>query len=495
MNTSKGAAAKVDRSRRQSTGSTPKTILFRKYAAQGLLANQRPPKRKWNYQMETNGKRIRMIEGSRKFKMGMNSMQRFRSRHHFNGDKRQILLSGSRVRRPNPKFHDFITSSPSRINSGNQDKLTQEAPDSPTVKSKTKVFKAAPLIPEQDPLELMNLNFTEPTDDDVVRSFLPVIDPPKVIYDFESATDTDEGLTDHVSAQESPQTPPLIPKERNTKTVTKNVKPVQPKKIVTSKSNNFDTSLMPPTQLAANTPIILAPHTVTPVIIPQLVNTNSVPIIIATNFMSSPSKTPPSRKETSESVQSKTGIHKKQPNQPSVKTYSDKKSVKKNAFLEELKQVARVSFKLGLPEKKNAKKTVAVDSQKKKETVSRYYLVESEGVPNRTKTKGSNVDFNKLVRTLKSVKLPAANWKIRIVVSRSQTITEVTFTNKEVNERCVKFSRFFTGYVITFGKSVVKLIGAPNKILSYNDVTALLDIVHNLSLSDPVLQYVADKDK
>lgn len=122
-----------------------------------------------------------------------------------------------------------------------------------------------------------------------------------------------------------------------------------------------------------------------------------------------------------------------------------------------------------------------------------YVLVDNEVIPEISKGYLVDVDFNKLVRSLKSIKLPAGNWKIRIVVSRQQTITEVTFTNKEAFERCVKFSRYNTGYIVTFGKSVVNLLGVPPNISSFNDVTVLLDIIHNLKTDDPVLEYVEEK--
>ncbi|KAK5643641.1 hypothetical protein RI129_007486 [Pyrocoelia pectoralis] len=545
MDTSRSTVTKPINSKRKSTANNPKTILFRKYTAKGttclesaindlvarvrldrldysdFLANKmkyaqpvpsrKPQKRKLIHQMNANLKRIRMnhniTENSNKIRMSMNSMKTkpFKSnsvtshlntdtnKHHFNGDKRQIAISSPRVRKPNPKFQDFITSSQIRFNSPAADKQVKEKADVSAAKPKSKLLKTAISIPEKDPLELMNSNSTEPTGDDVVRSFLPVIDIPKVLYDSDSSAETDEDpMMNNSKANQSPSH--ALPQNQEETEKILNTQSVTPSP---SKLNKVDPSqLMPPTQLTTNTSIILAPHTVTPVLIsPQ------VPLIIATNF--GPGfksiSTPITKDVSGTDIKSvvNNGTQKKQsiqlPKSP-LRTYADKKIIKKNIPLEELKQPAKVPLKT-YTEKKSVKKNITPEVIKKKDT-SRYYLVESEGVSNRTKTSKTNsVDFNKLVRTLKSVKLPAANWKIRIVVSRSQTITEVTFTNKEVNERCVKFSRFFTGYVLTFGKSVVQLIGAPNKITSYEDVTTLLDIVHNLALSDPVLQYVGDKDK
>lgn len=546
MDTSRSTVTKPINSKRKSTTNNPKTILFRKYTAKGttclesaindlvarvrldrldyseFLANKmkysqpvpsrKPQKRKLIHQMNANLKRIRMnhdiIENSKKMRMSMNSMnvkmktKPFKTnsvtadlntdtnKHHFNGDKRQIAISSPRVRKPNPKFQDFITSSQIRFNSTAADKQVKEKADVSVAKPKSKLLKTAISIPEKDPLELMNSNSAG---DDVVRSFLPVIDIPKVLYDFDSSPETDEDpMMNNSKANESPShTLPQNQEQTDKILKTQSVTPNP------SKLNKVDASqLMSPTQLTTNTSIILAPHTVTPVLIsPQ------VPLIIATNFGAGLKSisTPVIKDVSGTDVKSvfNNGTQKKQPIQlpkSPLRTYADKKVIKKNIPLEELKQPAKVPLKTYM-EKKSVKKNISPEAIKKRDT-TRYYLVESEGVSNRTKTsKANNVDFNKLVRTLKSVKLPAANWKIRIVVSRTQTITEVTFTNKEVNERCVKFSRFFTGYVLTFGKSVVQLIGAPNKITSYEDVTTLLDIVHNLALSDPVLQYVGDKDK
>ncbi|KAF5284991.1 hypothetical protein FQR65_LT02302 [Abscondita terminalis] len=344
-----------------------------------------------------------------------------------NGEKDAVFYTSPRVRKPNPKFQDFITSPKVRPNA---EKQIKEKIETPKVKTKLKVKITAPI--EKDPLDIINMKpIPEGKDEDVVRSFLPVMNKTKVLYDSEEdAVRTVKNGKSKTSNSEVKN----VSDEKKTEDV---IKPPEKSSEEPKKDAPNDETTLTDLPTAAD------------------ITTDSITPLITT---------PPIVSENSENLESAVTVTSKVAD-TEVDKVTDRKKINNHAV---------------------RKYTRTPNEKKRKE-----FLINL----NKKKMLPSDVDFNKLVRTLKSVKLPASNWKIRIVVSRQQTITEVTFTNKEVNERCVKFSRVFTGYVITFGKSVVKLIGAPNKISSFNDVTILLDIIHNLSLDDPILQYVTDKDK
>lgn len=374
------------------------------------------------------------------------------TKSHLNGDKNPVFYTSPRVRKPNPKFQDFITSP--KVRSITNEKQTKEKPETLKIKIKPKV-KSSPAVAvpvEKDPLDIVNMKpDSDGKEDDIVRSFLPIMDKPKVLYNLdEEAFGIVKSSKSRLSSAKVDNAVSPIVKETETKTDNENSKNAAKPDISDKITTPADVT--PLTTTASVTPVITTPEDVTP---------NSGVVIPVSNTNATESKVKMNATNNAN--------HQKKANNHNVRKYTRTPIDRK-------------------------KKSTLIDTKRKEEI--RYCLIDGEGVSYRTKSpKTSDVDFNKLVRTLKSVKLPASNWKIRIVVSRQQTITEVTFTNKEVNERCVKFSRVFTGYVITFGKSVVKLVGAPNKISSFNDVTILLDIIHNLSLSDPILQYVSDKDK
>ncbi|KAF5302937.1 hypothetical protein FQA39_LY02117 [Lamprigera yunnana] len=461
------------------------------------------------------------------------------SKTQLNGENSPILCSSPRVRKPNMKYQDYITSS-SQIRS---EKSVKDKIEVSKTKLKQKIVKTIPVpIPvvllEKDPLDVI-MKFPPVSKDDEVRSFLPVLSKPKVLYDsdddsfkiipsIKSNHTCGNKLEEQKKQNDSSNAPKncsesevFIPTEKGkpiqisetsrsinmealeqkkqkaiifTKVpkvclepiiITKKQQPIKidlglsgnvgevslkeekgnntahdlSKSLTNSNAQSETTKIENKNSVStASSDISDTPFTIEPgVVIPTLVPAADINAL-------SPSNEKIRKENSNAKTSANSTVNKKGTNFQNIRKYT-RKPVEK-------------------------RKIVARKIVRKKEEV-RYYLTESDGASNRTKpTKATDVDFNKLVRTLKSVKLPASNWKIRIVVSRQQTITEVTFTNKEVHERCVKFSRIFTGYVISFGNSIVKLLGAPSKISSYTDVTILLDIIHHLSLNDPLIEYV-----
>lgn len=104
--------------------------------------------------------------------------------------------------------------------------------------------------------------------------------------------------------------------------------------------------------------------------------------------------------------------------------------------------------------------------------------------------KPDTYSFSRLVKELKSIVLPAPNWRIRIVVSKEQSISEITFTNKQATERCVKFTKVSVNYKIMFGQKIIVLLGAPPAIHAAADVSILLSIVDNISEDDPIIECI-----
>lgn len=111
-------------------------------------------------------------------------------------------------------------------------------------------------------------------------------------------------------------------------------------------------------------------------------------------------------------------------------------------------------------------------------------------VSDQSKPKPDTYSFSKLVKELKSVVLPAPNWRIRIVVSKEQSISEITFTNKQPVERCVKFTKVSVNYKILFGQKTIVLLGAPPVIQAAEDVSILLSIVDKIAENDPIIECI-----
>jgi len=398
---------------------------------------------------------------SLKVKKDLFKMQRF------NGGKNTGIVTTTRVRKPNSKFQDFIVSPNIRnFAPSSPDSDPKEKPLPVKVKPKPKPSKQEETTNTvaEDPLALSN-------SDDVVHSFLPVFDEPPRFDNVLILKNKSSKAT-----EQSPNVANKIFKEKENQ-----VNNVQPKikkdtpKLELQESDKGDYS---PPKLRSRSNSKLST--------PQLPVIKSPKIKVVDKEYKQPLK-------KIEAVTSDSVTPQKKPKVKYGENGVEKPAAAKQPDVVAVKQsdVVKVTHNT----LKNKTKVNGSNQPIKQKRNVRYVLIECNSSPHRTKVpKFSDVDFNKLVRSLKSVKLPAANWKIRIVVSRQQTITEVTFTNKEVNERCVKFSRVFTGYVITFGKSVVKLLGAPSKISSFNDVTVLLDIIHNVSSNDPVLEYSADNN-
>ncbi|KAF2898769.1 hypothetical protein ILUMI_07402 [Ignelater luminosus] len=367
----------------------------------------------------------------RRFTRSFSDKVKGKSLQKFNGDKNSQSAKSARVIKPNPKLQDFVISSSVRYYSkspSNKQPRENILPIKPKENRKSIVNK---VLINSDKLKMEEKAKT----DDVVRSFLPVFDNTQPSYDDDDDDDEDDLMKEQVTTSNE------NPKEKENKK--KNSKPAPLK----SKSPLANGDCSSPKDVSNLKPETTTLKTVKPTVstLPKRSKQNTTDL------------GPPQKKQK---VEESSGNKK-----VAIKniTNAPKKPTKVNGSNTFIK-----------PQKPNV----------------RYVLVDSDSARDRLKVPQlEDVDFNKLVRSLKLVKLPASNWKIRIVVSKQQNITEVTFTNKEVNERCIKFSRTITGYVITFGKSVVTLLGAPPRISSFNDVSILLDIIHNISPDDPVLEY------
>ncbi|CAH0560329.1 unnamed protein product [Brassicogethes aeneus] len=99
-----------------------------------------------------------------------------------------------------------------------------------------------------------------------------------------------------------------------------------------------------------------------------------------------------------------------------------------------------------------------------------------------------NYDFNKLVKDVKTMKLPAPEWRIKIMVKK-KAITGIVFTDKKELERCVTFSLKSANYKIMIDNKPVLLMGAPITINSVAELEVLLDIVASIPCDDQMLMY------
>lgn len=117
-----------------------------------------------------------------------------------------------------------------------------------------------------------------------------------------------------------------------------------------------------------------------------------------------------------------------------------------------------------------------------------YILLMSDNSVRNLEVSKTTIEFQRLLRLIQEVTLPSAEWKIKLIL-RQQSITRIAFSNKAKCERCVHFYRNTYNYQITFGGVKVVLLGAPQIISSLYHLSILLSIVHNISDSDPVLEY------
>lgn len=96
--------------------------------------------------------------------------------------------------------------------------------------------------------------------------------------------------------------------------------------------------------------------------------------------------------------------------------------------------------------------------------------------------------FQKLITDVKSMKLPAPSWKIKVII-RQGKISAVSFTNKLIPERCVGFFANNNKYNITIDDRPALLLGSPDHIRTSEDLEILLDIIQNIDSKNPMVLY------
>lgn len=95
--------------------------------------------------------------------------------------------------------------------------------------------------------------------------------------------------------------------------------------------------------------------------------------------------------------------------------------------------------------------------------------------------------FRKIVKNIKSVKLPTKNWQVKLGLSETNKVIQVTCTDTAKN-RNVQLSCFKSGYELIFNGKLLKLLGAPDVVDSLQDLSILLNIVNNIRNDDPILE-------
>lgn len=119
--------------------------------------------------------------------------------------------------------------------------------------------------------------------------------------------------------------------------------------------------------------------------------------------------------------------------------------------------------------------------------VRRTYVLAEPPVEKAAAVKPRFFSFKRIVKNIRSVRLPNKSWQVKLGLSESNKVIQVTCTDV-VKKRNVQLSCFKSGYELIFDGKHFTLVGAPEVVDSLQDLSVLLNIVNNIGMDDPVLE-------